>query len=127
MGLGPRGSGVHCTYIRLRNLALGAPTMNLAESRANLDDVVHSPIRFSILAALASVGSATYQTMKEALKISYPLLTKHATVLEDAGYISVEKSFVGKKAQTVYRLTSGGGTAFKRHVKALQEIANGLQ
>lgn len=101
--------------------------MSLAESRANLNDVVHSPIRFSILAALASVDSATYQTVKEALNISYPLLTKHATVLEDAGYISVEKSFVGKKAQTIYRLSSEGQTAFKRHLKALQEISNGLQ
>lgn len=101
--------------------------MSLAQSRANLDELVHSPVRFSIIAALAGVESATYQTLKEALEISYALLTKHATILEDAGYISVEKSFVGKKAQTTFRLTKEGRLAFKRHLSALQEIANGLQ
>lgn len=101
--------------------------MSLAESRASLDDVVHSPVRFSILAALASVESATYQTLKDALDISYALLTKHATILEDAGYITAEKKFVGKKAQTIFRLTSAGRTAFKSHLTALQDIAGGLQ
>lgn len=101
--------------------------MSLAESRANLDELVHSPVRFSIMAALASVDSTTYQTLKDALEISYALLSKHATILESAGYISVEKSFVGKKAQTTYRLTNEGRLAFKRHLGALRDIADGLQ
>lgn len=111
---------------RLRHLVGGTRAMSLSESRAKLDDVVHSPLRFSILAALASVDSANYQTLKEALDVSYPLLSKHASVLEEAGYISVEKSFVGKRAQTVFQLTREGEAAFRKHLSALQEIANGL-
>ena len=111
---------------RLRHLVGGTRAMSLSESRAKLDDVVHSPLRFSILAALASVDSANYQTLKEALDVSYPLLSKHASVLEEAGYISVEKSFVGKRAQTVFQLTREGEAAFRKHISALQEIANGL-
>ncbi|HET7415662.1 MAG TPA: transcriptional regulator [Arthrobacter sp.] len=101
--------------------------MKLAQSRADLDDIVHSPVRFAVLAALASVESATYQTLKDALEISYTLLTKHANILEEAGYISVEKSFVGKKAQTTFRLTREGREAFNKHLHALKHLANGLQ
>ncbi|GAB3272565.1 winged helix-turn-helix domain-containing protein [Arthrobacter pigmenti] len=101
--------------------------MSIAESRASLDDVVHSPIRFSVLAALSSVDSATFQTLKDALDISYALLSKHSAILEDAGYISIEKSFIGKKAQTIFRLTGEGEAAFTKHVKALQDITTGLK
>ena len=59
---------------------------SLAEAREALDDLVHSPVRFTLMSALASVDCADYQTIRDALGVSCALLTKHATLLETAGY-----------------------------------------
>lgn len=101
--------------------------MTLGESRARLDDLVHSPVRFTMMAALASVDDATYQVLKDELGVSYALLSKHAAILEEHELIEIKKSFLGKKPQTVFRLTRKGRKAFKEHVSALEEILKGLR
>lgn len=101
--------------------------MSLGEARGRLNDVVHSPVRFTIMAALSTVDDATYQILKEELEVSYALLSKHAAILEEHGYLEVRKSFLAKKPQTVFRLTRAGRNAYKDHVSALQEIQRGLR
>ena len=100
--------------------------MTLGEARRALDDLVHSPVRFTLTSALASVDSADYQTLKEEMELSYALLTKHATILEQAGYLSVSKAFDGKTPRTTYRLTRRGRAAYRAHLDALDEIVRGL-
>lgn len=101
--------------------------MTLGAARARLDDVVHSPVRFTIMAALATVDDATYQVLKDELDVSYALLSKHASILEEHGYLEVRKSFLAKKPQTVFRLTRAGRRAYKGHIDALEEIKRGLR
>lgn len=96
--------------------------MSLAEARGRLNEVVHSPVRFTLMAALSTVDDATYQVLKDELGVSYALLSKHAAILEEHGYLEVHKSFLAKKPQTVFRLTRVGRKAYKDHVAALQEI-----
>lgn len=93
---------------------------------SRLNDVVRSPVRFTIMAALSTVDDATYQVLKEELETSYALLSKHAAILEEHGYLEVHKSFLAKKPQTVFRLTRVGRKAFQNHVAALNEIQRGL-
>ena len=100
--------------------------MSLAKARRSLDDLVHSPVRFALMSALNSVDEADYQTVREALDISYALLSKHATLLEKAGYLRVTKEFVGKTARTRYRLTVEGRRAYADHLQALDELVRGL-
>ncbi|KUG54472.1 hypothetical protein AVL62_04515 [Serinicoccus chungangensis] len=100
--------------------------MSLGAAMGRLDDVVHSPVRFTIMAALSTVDDATYQVLKQELGISYALLSKHAAILEDHGYLKAHKSFLVKKPQTVFTLTPRGRKAFTRHVQALDEIRRGL-
>lgn len=78
------------------------------------------------MAALSTVDDATYQVLKEELETSYALLSKHAGILEEHGYLEVHKSFLAKKPQTVFRLTRVGRKAFQNHVAALNEIQRGL-
>ena len=99
--------------------------MSPANFRDDMDDLVHSPVRFSLLASLARVDSADYQSLKEALDVSYPLLSKHAALLDEAGYISVHKTSVGRTRMTRYRLTDKGRIAFEKHVEALERIIDG--
>ncbi|WP_157359046.1 winged helix-turn-helix domain-containing protein [Arthrobacter sp. Soil782] len=94
---------------------------------SRLNDVVNSPVRFTIMAALATVDDATYQVLKEELETSYALLSKHAAILEERGYLEVHKSFLAKKPQTVFRLTNAGRRAFEDHVAALEEIQRGFR
>lgn len=100
--------------------------MRLAEARRALDDLVHSPVRLTLMSALASVDSADYQTLKAEMDLSYALLTKHATILEEAGYVAVSKTFKGKVPRTTYRLTRQGRAAHKAHLEALDRIVRGL-
>ena len=100
--------------------------MSLASAREALDDVVHSPIRLCIMGALASVDQADYQSLKNALAVSYALLSKHAAILERAGYIHVTKEFDDRTPATNYRLTKQRRAAWERHLAALDEIVRGL-
>ena len=100
--------------------------MTLTAAREALDDLVHSPVRFTLLSALNTVDSADYQTVKDALGVSYALLTKHATILERAGYLRTIKEFAAKTPRTSYALTAEGRSAYTAHLAALDELVGGL-
>lgn len=100
--------------------------MSLASARAALDDLIHSPVRLTLMSALASVDSADYQTLRREMDVSYALLSKHAAILEEAGYLVGTKSFRGRTPQTHYRLTRAGRRAYTTYLEALDEIVRGL-
>lgn len=91
--------------------------------RKSLDPVIHSPVRFSIVAALASVDEADFQTLREAIEITDSVLSKQISLLEQADYVKVRKGFVGKRSRTWISLTGKGRAALSRHLSALREIA----
>lgn len=93
--------------------------------RARLDDVIHAPVRFSIVAALAAVHQADFKAVRDAVEITDSALSKQVATLERAGYVDVGKTWAGRRPRTVLRLTSGGRAAFEQHVAALREIAEG--
>ncbi|PBC85687.1 transcriptional regulator [Streptomyces sp. 2224.1] len=96
----------------------------MTHPRKSLDSVIHSPVRFSIAAALASVDEADFKTLREAIEITAPALSKQIALLEQAGYVKVRKAFVGKRSRTWLSLTGEGRNAFTRHLTALREIAD---
>ena len=100
--------------------------MTLARALGSLDDLVHSPVRFALMSALNSVDQADYQTIKQSLGLSYALLTKHATILERAGYLRTIKEFSAKTPRTSYGLTAKGRSAYGAHLAALDELVGGL-
>lgn len=100
--------------------------MGLAQARAGLDELIHSPVRLVLVAALASVESADYQTLKQEMEVSYALLSKHAAILEKAGYVAVTKQFDDRTPTTRYRLTRAGRDAYTAYLAALDEIVRGL-
>lgn len=92
-------------------------------ARHRLDEVVHSPVRFSIVAALSGVDEAEFSAVRDAVEISDSTLSKQASALEAAGYVVVRKGYVGKRPRTWLSLTKAGRTAYERHLAALREIA----
>lgn len=87
-----------------------------------IDDLIHSRIRLSILAALSSLGQASFTMLKQSIGATDGNLSVHIKKLEDAGYVSVEKSFVDRKPMTTYEMTQTGKTALEHYVKYLESM-----
>jgi DNA-binding MarR family transcriptional regulator len=80
-------------------------------------------VRFSIVAALATVDEAEFATVRDAVEVSDSVLSKAASALEQVGYVKVKKGYVGKRPRTSLGLTPAGRLAYAAHLTALREIA----
>ncbi|MCW5548424.1 MAG: transcriptional regulator [Opitutaceae bacterium] len=90
-----------------------------------LDAVIHQPARLQIMAALCQLKPRTqvdFGFLKEKLGLTDGNLGAHLLTLEEAAYIAVEKTFVGRRPKTFLSATAAGRRAFAAHVAALQAI-----
>jgi DNA-binding MarR family transcriptional regulator len=90
-----------------------------------LDDIIHQPLRLRIMAALNALPAGAgleFARLKKLTGATDGNLGAHIETLSKAGYVAVEKAFVGKKPQTTVTATAAGRGAFARHVATLQEI-----
>ncbi|HEY5821379.1 MAG TPA: transcriptional regulator [Propionibacteriaceae bacterium] len=94
--------------------------------RHGLDEVIHAPIRFSIVATLSGVDKAEFAFVRDTVEISDSALSKQVTVLEQAGYVKVDKGYVGKRPRTWLSLSAEGRAAYASHVAALTRIAQSI-
>jgi DNA-binding MarR family transcriptional regulator len=92
-------------------------------ARFRLDEVIHAPVRFSIVAALARVDQAEFSAVRDAVQVSDSVLSKQVALLEQAGYVIVKKGYVGKRPRTWLSLSTAGDAALRRHLAALRAIA----
>jgi DNA-binding MarR family transcriptional regulator len=95
---------------------------------AELDDIIHQPLRLKIMAALNAMhgnSGLEFAKLKKLTGATDGNLGAHIETLAKAGYVAVEKAFVGKKPQTTVTVTALGRGAFARHVATLQEIIAG--
>ncbi|GIH47355.1 winged helix-turn-helix domain-containing protein [Microbispora rosea] len=93
-----------------------------AHPRHELDEIIHAPVRLSIMAALAAADKADFRFLRDTIEVSDSLLSKHILTLEEAGYIRVDKAFVGKRARTWLSLTDQGRAAFETYMDVLRRI-----
>lgn len=98
----------------------------MTHPRNRLDEVIHSPVRFSIVAALVASDQVEFRFVRDAVEISDSALSKQISVLERAEYVKVGKFPVGRRTRTTLSLTAKGRKAFTEHVRALREIAAGV-
>jgi DNA-binding MarR family transcriptional regulator len=89
---------------------------------AAIDDVIHGRLRLGIMAYLADVEVAGFNELKALLSATQGNLSVHLRKLEDAGYIAIEKSFLGRKPNTRARLTPAGAAAFRTYVDAIAKL-----
>jgi len=88
----------------------------------DIDAVIHERARLAIVAALAVAPELSFNELKEMLSLTDGNLSAHARILEDAGYILVDKSFKGRRPHTSMRLSFKGRKAFQRYVDTLRQI-----
>jgi len=86
-----------------------------------LDPLLHSELRLAVMSLLISLTKADFTYLKEQTKATSGNLSVQITNLEQAGYITVEKSFKGKMPQTICTITKKGIEAFEQYVDDLKE------
>jgi DNA-binding HxlR family transcriptional regulator len=95
----------------------------LAQSRAaDLDRLIHEPIRLGIVSALAVNDTMTFNELKELLKTTDGNLSVHARKLEEGQYIACEKYFEGRMPRTEYRLTGAGKRALETYLDHMEAL-----
>jgi len=98
------------------------------EKRAtNLDRVIHERMRLAIVSALAVNDTLTFNDLKRLLETTDGNLSVHARKLEDARYISVEKSFQDRMPKTEYRLTAAGRKAFEKYISHMESLIKAVR
>ncbi len=89
-----------------------------------LDPLLHSQLRLAVMSILMNVDEADFVYLKEKTDATAGNLSVQLDKLASAGYISVVKSFIGKKTHTVCHVTNQGRKAFENYVEALKEYLN---
>jgi DNA-binding MarR family transcriptional regulator len=93
-----------------------------APAADGFDDVIHAPARLRICAALDHAREIEFGTLQTLLGISKSALSKHVSVLADAGYVTQRRAVRDTRQRAWVRLTDAGRTAYRGHVAALQQI-----
>jgi DNA-binding PadR family transcriptional regulator len=88
----------------------------------DLNPVVHGKMRLALLSLLAGVDEAEFTWLRGKTGSTDGNLGAQLLKLEEAGYISVEKRFVLRKPQTLYRITEQGRQALMEYVQALKQL-----
>lgn len=86
----------------------------------DIDRIIHEPARLVITALLFGAVEVDFLYLHRETGFTKGNLSSHLTKLEEADYIHVDKSFVGKKPRTTIRLTSEGREAFKGYQTQLE-------
>ena len=85
-----------------------------------LDPLIHSRIRLAVLSILISVKEASFNYLKETIGTTDGNLSASLSKLEEAGYISIKKSFKRKKPLTTCSISEKGRKEFSKYMKALE-------
>jgi len=92
----------------------------------SLDRLIHDPTRLMLMSILFVVESADFVYLKNRTNLTAGNISSHMTKLENARYINVKKSFVGKRPQTMFRLSKKGRSAFESYRASLDEALSSL-
>jgi DNA-binding PadR family transcriptional regulator len=87
-----------------------------------LNPVIHGKLRLALLSLLSTVEEADFTWLRGNTNSTDGNLGAQLLKLEEAGYVEVEKKFVLRKPQTLYRMTQPGREALTDYVQALKRL-----
>ncbi len=74
------------------------------------------------MSVLSVNNSYDFNSLKDLLQVTDGNLASHLKALEKEDYISIIKSFIGRKPNTQYSATQKGKDAFRKHLQALENL-----
>ncbi len=92
---------------------------------ADPDEIIHQTLRLKIMASLYAQRDAEpveFTRLKALLRATDGNLGSHLATLEKAGYVTIEKDFVGKRPRTRVGISPAGAAAFRRHTAFLRDV-----
>jgi DNA-binding PadR family transcriptional regulator len=98
------------------------PVAESATDLPELNPIVHGKLRLALLSLLSSVEEAEFTWLRGKTNSTDGNLGAQLLKLEEAGYVAVEKKFVMRKPQTIYRMTETGRQALTDYVQALKQL-----
>lgn len=114
-----------------RNLAIaggddGAEPMPVEKAAGrvseSLDKIIHERMRLGIISALAANEKLSFSDLKNLLNTTDGNISVHARKLEDAGYVTCEKSFKGRTPLTEYAITADGRAALEKYLNHMEAL-----
>lgn len=87
-----------------------------------LNPVIHGKLRLALLSLLVGVEEAEFTWLRAKTGSTDGNLGAQLLKLEEAGYVTVEKKFVNRKPQTIYRITEAGRHALAEYVRAIKQL-----
>jgi DNA-binding MarR family transcriptional regulator len=94
----------------------------IAAAPDGFDHVIHAPARLRICAALDPVREVEFGALLTLLDISKSALSKHVSMLTEAGYVAQRRAVRDTRQRVWLRLTDTGRSAYRGHVAALHRI-----
>ena len=94
---------------------------------SELDKVIHERMRLGIISALAANEALSFTDLKNLLNTTDGNVSVHARKLEEAGYLTCEKSFKGRMPLTEYRITDAGRAALSSYLNHMEALINAMK
>jgi DNA-binding MarR family transcriptional regulator len=88
----------------------------------SINKAFESRVRLGVMSLLIVHETLDFNALKDYLNLTDGNLASHLLALEKAGYIVVNKEFVGRKPKTSYVVTQAGRKAFREHIDALEQL-----
>jgi len=98
--------------------ASGPPSLPVGK----IDEIIHGRLRLGVMAYLANAEVADFIELKTLLEVTQGNLSIQLRKLEEAGYVGIEKGFLGRKPRTRIRITPAGRKAFAAYLDALGQL-----
>jgi len=96
------------------------------EPITKIDKLIHEPSRYTLMAYLYVVEVADFLFLLRQTGMTWGNLSAHLSKLEAAGYVAIEKEFLGKKPHTTVRLTDQGRNAFEEYRGNMKRVLDNL-
>lgn len=94
---------------------------------AGLDETVHQRHRLGILTIAAEAGKVDFGYLRKTLDMTAGNLSRHVTILDEAGLIDVEKGYEGKRPRTWISISVAGRKALAKELAALRSLVAGVE
>ena len=101
--------------------------IDAAAGAPSFDRLVHDRMRLGILSALVVSDGLGFTDLRAILETTDGNLSAHARKLEDAGYITVEKSFRDRVPYTEYRITTAGRVALDNYLEHMESLVRAVR
>src|SRR6476469_2103753 len=97
------------------------------EVSTDLDKVIHERLRLGIISALAANEKLSFSDLKALLNTTDGNISVHARKLEEAGYLTLEKSCKGRMPLTEYKITAAGRKALERYLDHMEALIKAMK